>query len=147
MALEEVEQVSQLILDSFYEFIAPDYSPEGIELVEDYVDPQELRLRSQFDHLAWVAVNKEKIIGMIELREYHHISLLFVEKYHHHQGVAKILLQQAITAIKENNPSLTQLTVNASRYAVPAYKKLGFCCQESEQIIQGFIYIPMVLQL
>ena len=40
---------------------------------------------------------------------------------------------------------IEKMTVNSSPYAVPIYHKLGFKETDSEQIVNGLRYIPMIL--
>ena len=65
-----------------------------------------------------VAVQADQLIGMIEVRNYNHIALLFVDDEHQRQGIASSLLEVAIEKCREKNATLRRITVNASPYGL-----------------------------
>jgi GNAT superfamily N-acetyltransferase len=143
----EEEQVSGLILRLFHEFVAHEYSQEGQERFSTYVTPAALRQRSEHDHFMLVALKGEEVIGAIEIRQSRHLSLLFVDQRFQRKGIARRLLEKALTRVHSENPMLACLSVNASRYAVPAYERLGFRTIAAEEIVHGMISTPMQLAL
>ena len=95
-----------------------------------------------------VAVDKNKgIIGVIELREYNHMSLLYVEPEFHNKGIAKKMLKKAIKICKKMNSNLSFITANSSPYAVKIYEKLGFKKKDVEKNSLGIPYTPMELNV
>jgi len=72
-----------------------------------------------------------------------HISLLFVTKAHHQKGIAKQLFHFVLETLKAD-PSVTQITVNSSPYAVKAYEHLGFVKTGEQQEKDGILFIPMM---
>ncbi len=143
----EEEQVSDLILRLFQEFVGHEYSQEGQERFTAYVAPAAMRQRSEHDHFMLVAINDEEVVGVIEIRQARHLSLLFVDQRFQRRGIARELLAQALTRVRSENPTLDCLSVNASRYAVPAYERLGFRTIAAEEIVHGIISTPMQLVL
>jgi GNAT superfamily N-acetyltransferase len=143
----EEKQVSDLILRLFQEFVGHEYSQEGQERFTAYVTPAALRQRSEHDHFMLGAIKDEEIVGAIEIRQARHLSLLFVDQRFQRKGIARRLLEKALTRVHSENPMLACLSVNASRYAVPAYERLGFCTIAAEEIIHGMIFTPMQLVL
>ena len=141
---EEVE-ICSLVMDSFSEFIAPDYSQKGIDEFSKYAQPDELLKRSQSDHFVLVAIANEKIIGMIEIRDHNHISMLFVGKSFHRRGVGTELMRRALEICRQKDKDLKEVSVFSSPYAVPIYERLGFQQTEAEQIKNGIRFIPMGL--
>ena len=85
----------------------------------------------------------DTIVGMIAVRDFIHISLLFVDKHYHKQGIAKHLFNDTIDYCKLHNPSLKNITVNSSPYAVEVYHRLGFVDTSSAQTVDGITYTPM----
>lgn len=140
-------EVCDLVVRSFNEFIAPGYSQEGMKSFLRYVQPDMFLKRSQSNHFVIVASKQSTVIGMIEIRDREHISMLFVDKHFQKGGVARELLQRALRSVRASNPDLRELSVNSSPYAVPIYEKLGFQVSQPEQISVGIRYIPMRLQL
>jgi GNAT superfamily N-acetyltransferase len=143
---EEVE-VSNLVARSFNEFIAPDFPEEGIEEFFRYANPRALIKRSEGSHFILVAEAEESIVGIIEIREMKHVSMLFVDKSFHRRGIGKELLRAALDKIKSGSRPPKKVTVHSSRFAVPFYNSLGFVRTGEEKIIHGVIHIPMALVL
>jgi GNAT superfamily N-acetyltransferase len=149
----EESAVWDVVNKTFDEFIAPTYSPEGVESFYKFVNPDSIsQLFSEGypDFTAIVALFKGKIIGVISFRVKDnccHITLLFVEKQYHREGVAKGLLNHAIEMCRCHNPNLSEITVNSSPYAVTIYEKLGFQQTTLEQVRDGIRFTPMVLKL
>lgn len=143
----EEKKVSELVLESFGEFIRHEYSQEGVDEFRRYAQPEALEERSRADHCVLVATVKDRIAGVIEIRQHDHISLLFVERRLQRKGIAKDLLQKALEVMRTAKPDLERVTVNSSRYGVPVYEKLGFHQTGPERTVNGIAFIPMVLRL
>jgi predicted GNAT family N-acyltransferase len=143
---EEVA-VSELVMKVFNEFVAPGYSVEGINTFKNYAIPSCILQRQVGGNLILTAKDAEQIVGIIEIRDIYHISLLFVEKSYHQQGIAKQLINKALIKCKATNPPLHKFTVNSSPYAVLIYKKIGFKSTAPEQVKNGIRYVPMTLNL
>ena len=143
----EEAAVSNLVARSFNEFIAPDFSEEGIEEFFNYANPRSLAKRLEGSHFVLVAESEGEIIGMIEIREMKHISMLFVDKAHHGKGTGRELLRFALERIKSESLPPEEITVNSSRFAVPFYERLGFTKTSEEKTINGVVHVPMALTL
>ena len=140
----EIEEVSLLIRELFDEFIGFDYRQKGKDTFLDYIDPENIKNRfDKENHQFIIAKDENKIIGIIEVRDFNHISLLFVDKSYHQQGIAKTLFQKVIAICLKHNPKLAEIEVNSSLYAAEIYKKLGFEKTDNRQEKDGIIYIPM----
>lgn len=143
----EAGDVSALILSSFNEFIGPEYTDEGVAEFRRFVAPEALEARTADDHFVRVATVDGVLAGMIEIRQNNHVALLFVDKAHQHRGIAKGLLHAALADARAADPDLERVTVNSSRYGVPAYEKLGFRQTGPEREVNGIAFIPMAMQL
>lgn len=143
----EEAEVCHIVIETFNEFIAPLYSQEGIREFLRYVKPRLFIQRSRANHIVLIAKEQEKIIGMIEVRNYNHISLFYVLQKFQQKGIGKELLHRSIEICLEHKPELLELTVNSSPNAVCIYEKLGFVKAGSEQISKGIIFTPMSLKL
>lgn len=130
----EVAIALELTWEVFLQFEAPDYSQEGINEFRCFLDNQdgmkELRFFGAFSH--------DKLVGTLAMRQ-SHISLLFVRKEFHRQGIAKKLFHHMLSQIKSN-----EITVNSSPYALEVYGKLGFTATNTEQATNGIRYTPML---
>ena len=137
----------KLAWDTFVRFDAPDYSQEGIENFYKFVNDDMLRKMFVAGHYQlFVAVDEDRYVGMLSLREKKHISLLFVDEKYHKHGVASALLTFVCRyAVLEEG--IDRLTVNASPYAVDFYHKKGFRDLQGETIADGIRFTPMELLL
>lgn len=145
--LEEWESIMELAWLTFLRFDAKDYTQEGIDSFRDFITDVTLhRMFQEGRYQIFVALDKKKIIGMISLRNETHISLLFVDKEYHMQGVGRSLMKYLCNyLLTEMNQ--WKVTVNASPYAVGFYHKLGFYDLGPVTYSQGILYTPMMFIL
>jgi ribosomal protein S18 acetylase RimI-like enzyme len=96
MGSEEETGVCDLVMRVFNEFIAPPYSREGVTEFLQYARPDALLYRSQKNHFVLLATAQNRIIGMIEIRDHYHVSMLFVDGSFQQRGVSRELLRRAL---------------------------------------------------
>lgn len=147
MTSGEEDEVSDLINRVFDDFIAPGYSPDGVQEFRKYVQAEAIKQRSETDHFLLVAIAAEKIVGVIEIRANEHLSLLFVDSEFQGRKISRELLHRALDICRYHQPDLTQMTVNSSPYAVPIYERLGFDPTGPEEVLNGIRFVPMILNL
>jgi GNAT superfamily N-acetyltransferase len=137
--------ISEFVKKVFEEFVAPDFSPDGIETFMVFISPDSIRKRNQNKEKNFLiaARDNKMIIGIIEIKNCNHISLLFVDKLYQKTGIAKKLYGMALKRCKESIADLKEFEVNSSRFAVPMYRKLGFEKIGEEQIKDGILFTPM----
>jgi GNAT superfamily N-acetyltransferase len=88
----EVSIVSEMVEKLFNEFIGIDYSEEGNNTFRDHIKPQNILKRTTEEgRQLFTAKLEGEIIGIIEIKNKSHISLLFVKKEYHRQGIGKLL--------------------------------------------------------
>jgi predicted GNAT family N-acyltransferase len=141
--INDVENVRALVEEVFLEFVAPDFSEEGVREFMKYLDIAGMRERMESNHFTFVAELEHEIAGMIEIRNCDHISLLYVAKKHQRKGICKCLFALSVEECLKNQPQSAELTVNASLYAEGVYERLGFVRTEPEKTINGIRFIPM----
>ncbi len=142
----EEKEIANLIKQVFGEFVAPAYGPKGVNHFLDYIEPANIsKRRSEGNHLALTAKIDKQIIGIIEIRDWNHICLLFVDKKYHKSGIAKRLFRESMNLCEENGSK--ELDVNSSLFAVPIYERMGFVQADSEQIKNGIRFVPMRIRL
>ena len=147
MKPEDIIEVSNLVSRVFNELVAPEYSSEGVQEFHRYIEPTAFQARFQKNHFSLVALAQTRVVGMIEVRGYDHVSLLFVDHDYQRRGIAKELLYQAIRICLRFKPQLLEISVNSSPFAVPIYEKLGFYQVGERQVRNGIGFIPMILEL
>lgn len=74
------KEISELVSRSFIDFVAPKYNHRAVQEFLENTRPEFLLKRSQTNHFVLTAFMEKKIVGMIEIRDHNHISMLFVDK-------------------------------------------------------------------
>lgn len=144
MAIEkDWEPAMKLAWETFLIFEAEEYSEEGVESFRDFITDSWLKkMFLKGEYQMFVALDKEKIIGFITVRNRCHISLLFVDKEYHRRGIGSTLIQRLgeylITEV-----GVDYMTVDSAPYALEFYHKLGFWDLAPRQEKQGIIYTSM----
>ncbi|OQA27486.1 MAG: putative acetyltransferase [Firmicutes bacterium ADurb.Bin354] len=175
---EEWEAAMAFAWTVFSEFEAPIYSRRGAESFMEFIS--DARLKSMFLHGKYplfLAVEKkpavenaeqgfemrtggEKIVGIITLRQYNFISLLFVDGRYQHRGIGEALINRACEYVRTDTEEARIdrnkeeeyryeresggfVTVFAALNAVGFYEKLGFYRTGPEGENDGISYIPM----
>ncbi len=132
-----------LVWNVFAEFEAPEYAEEGVEEFRRFIEPETIKEKLGSGSLTmWVCLNGNAVIGVIAMRPPCHISLLFVDKSYHHQGIARALFEHLLYNIRQNTRH-TEITVNSSPYAAGFYRRMGFADMDKERTVNGIRFIPM----
>ena len=150
MHRKDAADVSALVISVFDGYIAPEYTPQGISEFRKYAEASALADRAGRDHfvvMATTATQQDTLVAMIEMREHNHVSLLFVAKAFQRQGLSRALLDQAVAHSRDQGAKPDRLTVNSSRYGVPAYEALGFRQTGPERSVNGILFTPMAMRL
>ena len=152
MQPSEETEVCNLVISVFKEFIAHQYSHEGIREFLKYVQPELFLRRSQKNHFVLVATIQGKIVGMIEIRNNRHVSLLFVDKRFQQIGIGRELLRRSLEICQleislKRSPSLQEVSVNSSPNSIQTYERMGFRQKGSEQVKNGIRFTQMVLEV
>lgn len=143
----EWETAMELAFKVFLKYEAQEYGPEGIRSFAEFLTDEKLKkLFLQGDYLLFVAMEKEKMIGMISLRSGNHISLLFVDQEYHRKGVGSALIRYMQSYLLRQTKH-QKMTVNASPYGIPFYHRVGFTDTGCETTKDGIIYTPMEFYL
>ncbi len=140
-------QISSFIREIYDEFVAVDYGAEGNQYFYEWIDPARIATRQQKYISLFTAWIESELAGMIEMRENNTISLLFTAKKFHRRGIAKKLVQAALTDCLKKDPELRKIYVHASPFSIPIYRKLGFKATEVMQEENGIKYLPMSMEI
>lgn len=134
---EEWEETIRMIWRTFIKFEAKDYSQQGIRNFNDFLNDGELYswyLQGKYQML--VALDGEKIVGEISVRNGNFISLLFVDEAYHCRGIGRELVRRMGEYLKTECKEV-YMSVKAAPYAVGFYKKLGFRVSRPEEEVAG----------
>ena len=148
MKTGEENYVSDFVSGVFKKYVAPDYPKHGINEFMSFIKPQNLLERIQKEgHFIITAKDDNKIVGVIGIRDMHHISLLFVDEKYQGKGIGKKLISLALEKILIQDECTKELTVYSSPYAKEIYKKMGFTQDGPKQEKNGIIFIPLRMEL
>ncbi len=142
----EWEDAMQLAWDTFLIFEAPEYGREGIDSFRRFIkDPLLKRMFIMGEYLVYGAYLRQygDLVGILGVRGYNHVSLLFVQAEYHLQGIAKAMLYKYINEARRKQ--VRRITVHSSPFAVEFYHKQGFVDLDREKIEDGITYTPMEL--
>lgn len=139
----EWQDAMALAWKTFLRFEADVYTPEGVKNFENFITDSTLhRMFVMGTYQLFIALDGNKVVGMITLRDMAHISLLFVDEAYHRQGIGRALINH-LTDYLMREMGMYRVTVNASPYGVEFYHKMGFRDLGPEEIRDGIIYTPM----
>ena len=117
-----------MIWKTFLKFEAVDYTEEGIRNFYDFITDEHLyKSFQQGRYQMMVALDGERVIGAASVRNYNHLSLLFVDEEYHHRGIGRD----------------RYMSLKAAPYAVEFYRKLGFHAVHEEEAFSGIRVTPM----
>jgi GNAT superfamily N-acetyltransferase len=139
----EERQVSDLVIRSFQEFIGPHYPRAGIRDFLAYVSPQAITDRVARDHVVLVAAVRTAIIGVVDIDDYSHIDLFFVDKRWHGKHVGHELMVRTIELCLEARPNLREITADTSEFGLAAYLAMGFERAGAPQVSHGRHFLPV----
>lgn len=132
---KNINDVIQLIKQTFLECVAPDYDEPGINNFFKFAEDEDLLKQLVF----YAALHNNKIIGILAVDDkLNHICLFFVDKDLQNTGIGTPLFKRFLN---ESTPKV--VTVNSSPFAVKVYEKLGFTATGIRQVSDGIVYIPM----
>jgi GNAT superfamily N-acetyltransferase len=135
-----------LVWQVFSEFEAPVYAPEGVEEFRTFIRTENIMGKMQTGEMRLFGAFPDGALrGMLADRGAGHISLLFVQKEFHRQGISRALFAHYADVCRE--AGVTGITVNSSPYAVEIYRKLGFAETGAEQTQNGIRFTPMASSL
>lgn len=144
---EEWETAMELAFRVFLKYEAREYGPEGIKNFSEFVTDESLKkMFLTGRYLLFVAVEGDKVIGLISLRSGNHISLLFVDNEYHRCGVGSALIKY-LQEYMLFHTGYEKLTVNAAPYGIPFYHNVGFRDTGIQTKKDGIIYTPMEFYL
>jgi GNAT superfamily N-acetyltransferase len=140
---EEWKDIISLAWRTYLKFEAGEYPTEGTTSFFAFITNATLyQMFLRGEYLVKVAIVDEKIVGMISMRNGNHISLLFVEKKYHRQGIGRKLVEAMCEELKIEGTH-TCITVNAAPYALDFYHKTGFFDLSDITEKDGIIYVSM----
>jgi GNAT superfamily N-acetyltransferase len=139
----DADAAMTVVNGSFAADVAPDYAQEGRELFARVVTADYLRSLPSRQGFTLIAKDGTSIVGMLALRDRHHITLFFVLPEYQGRGIGRRLFDAMLERVRRELPGATKLEVHSSPIAVPVYVALGFVATGPEAVEGGIRYIPM----
>ena len=144
---QDLNKAFSLIWNTFLEFVAPDYSIEGIETFKvSFIEND--NFKDSFKNgkqIMYGAYFNDDLAGVVSISSNNNVSCAFVDKKYHRKGIATLLFKQIISELKDEK--VEKITLNASPYAIPFYNNIGFKVLDEQKEFHGIIYTPMELIL
>lgn len=134
-----------LVQKVFNQFVASDYSSEGVETFFRLVNVAYIESLGSRNGFVFGAFSGDRIIGLIAVRDSNYISLFFVDSDFQGLGIGRKLFEVARKEIACNGEFA--INVHSSPFAIPIYDALGFVKIDIEQYESGIRYTPMQLKL
>ena len=127
----------KMIWRTFLKYEGKEYTKEGIRNFFDFITDDELYtafLKGSYQMM--VAVDGNKIIGAVTIRNVNHLSLLFVDVDYHCRGVGRAIMDSLCRYLKEEAGE-RYMSLKAAPYAVDFYHRLGFRTVKPEEEYSG----------
>ncbi len=125
------------------EFDSLDYGPEHTErmrlAIEERIANHDIYRSDK--RLLFVALDDKKVIGIIETYGNNRISLMFVDRDYHRQGIATALMNRIVCELKMRG--FDEIVLNSSPNGLLFYKHFGFTINETERNINTPWKTPM----
>lgn len=145
-ATVDAARISELVSQLAEEFIAHEFSAEGRANLLGSMTPAAIERLLESGYRYFVAEAGNTLAGVVATRDDRHLYHLFVANEFQRQGLARRLWEAAQHSCVAS-AGTTEFTVNASRYAVAAYERLGFVVVGEQQATNGVISVPMKLSI
>ena len=133
---EDATAVSELVQSSFRAYVAPDWEPVAQESLLADTSAEKLAARMAESAIVLVHEDAGQILGVILLPRPTLVKLCFVAPGHVGKGIGWSLWEAARARIDQRFPEAKTIELNASPYAVAAYKAWGFY-PISEAFVRG----------
>jgi GNAT superfamily N-acetyltransferase len=140
---EEIQQSCELVERVFHDNVAQLFSDEGVKEFMKYCTVDEMTKRMELGAVSMAARSAGRMVGLAHVVDLSHIAWFFVDTALHGKGVGRSLFDAALTAVRERNPNLKRLTVNASPNSIGFYERLGFEPTGKETMKNGIRFLPM----
>ncbi|MGI6664979.1 MAG: GNAT family N-acetyltransferase [Christensenellaceae bacterium] len=132
-----------LVEHVFMLYEAPDYTQEGVQEFLSFISLPRIQQKLQQKEMFFLGCFTENILSaVLGFTPPGHINLLFTHEKFFRQGIARRLLSKIENFAKEEYAA-PYLTVNASPYAIEAYKRLGFLPTDVIKTVNGITFLPM----
>ena len=138
LAPHDFEAASAICIAAFTRSVAPTVTAQGVATFGTIAAASSFAKRFVGDNNMFVFEDAGRVVGVIELKEGRHISMLFVDPNAQGRGVGRQLVEAALAQARAD-----LITVSASLPSVPAYTRYGFALAGPVAEASGLVYQPM----
>ncbi|MBD8696623.1 GNAT family N-acetyltransferase [Stenotrophomonas sp. CFBP 13718] len=138
LAPHDFEAASAICIAAFTQSVAPTVTAQGVATFGSIAAASSFAKRFVGDNKILVFEEAGRVVGVIELKEGRHISMLFVDPDAQGRGIGRQLVEAALAQARAE-----LITVSASLPSVPAYTRYGFALAGPVAEAAGLIYQPM----
>ena len=123
---DDASAVSAVVQSSFRAHVAPAWEPVAQDSLLADTSAEKLAARIAESAIVLVYEEEGRILGVILLPRPTLVQLCFVAPGHLGKGIGRSLWEGVRARLEERFPEVKTVELNASPYAVAAYKALGF---------------------
>ena len=137
---EDFEEASKLMFRSFYRYVLPTYTMEGVEFFRDVTSALSLSMNTYDKSIVvYGCFDGEKLCGVIARKGKNHVLLYFADERYVGRAVGRALFGRFLKTVDPEKP----ITVNSTDFAVPIYEHYGFVATGKRRCENGVTYTPM----
>ncbi len=136
----DFEEASKMMFRTFYRYVMPTYTMEGVEFFRDATSALSLSMNTYDKSIVvYGCFDEEKLCGVLARRGKNHVLLYFADERYVGRGVGRHLFARFLRSVDPTKP----ITVNSTDYAVPIYEHYGFVPTGKRRCENGVTYTPM----
>ena len=136
----DFEEASKLMFRTFYRYVLPTYTMQGVEFFRDATSALSLSMNTYDKKIVlYGCFDQDKLCGVIGRKGKNHILLFFADERYVGRGVGRQLFQRFLRTVDIKKP----ITVNSTDFAVPIYEHYGFVPVGKRRCEDGVTYTPM----
>lgn len=133
--IEDAEELATLFFETVHAINKKDYTEEQIQAWAPQVWTAEGTAERLKDHITWVAVANDRIVGFVELKTSGYIDCFYCHKDFQRRGIGSLLFNSVEAAADKKR--MQTLFADVSITAVPFFTHLGFEIMEEQQVIKN----------
>ena len=137
--------ISKLILPLAAKYIIHEFPLPARQKLLDSMNPDGIEKLMRSGCVYHLAYKHDKLVGIVGIKQCSHLYHMFVDELYQCQGIARMLWKTAMQQCLDAGAG-GEFSVNASRYALPVYERLGFVSSANAQERNGIVTFPMVFK-
>jgi len=118
--------ISALVKDALLPETLPGWTSEAVSGLLAKASPEAMIEHIGRAAFAHVSVDERRVVGFILCTSWRFLNLLVVEPSLQRQGIGSHLVKLLLRQLADAAPDLSVVEVNATRYSLPFYRRLGF---------------------